>query len=104
MSFLFIAPYIIRWGATASSDRVRRSFRRARCGNKGAIVIYPIHVGAICTFIGLCLSVTRFNLLGFGICILAFALNIIGFNVMSPPEAAWMTVVMFFAFGAGLHH
>jgi hypothetical protein len=54
--------------------------------------------------IGLCLSASRFNLLGFGICILAFVLNTIGFNVMTPPEVAWVTVVMIFAMGAGLHH
>src|SRR5262245_36639383 len=34
--FAPLAPWIIRWGAEASSDMLRRSALRARCGHKGA--------------------------------------------------------------------
>jgi hypothetical protein len=30
------APYVIRWGWDASSDRLRQSARCSRCGGKGA--------------------------------------------------------------------
>jgi hypothetical protein len=34
-----LAPYVIRWGAGASSDVLRRSARCANCGEKGATLI-----------------------------------------------------------------
>ena len=44
-----LAPYIIRWGADASSDLMRRSFRCSSCGGKGVTLIRPSwqdsHVG-----------------------------------------------------------
>src|SRR3954454_9261077 len=36
---LALAPYVIRWGATASSDVLRRSARCTVCGHKGATLI-----------------------------------------------------------------
>jgi hypothetical protein len=39
-----LAPFIIRWGAPASSDRLRQSFRCALCGGKGATLMLPSHV------------------------------------------------------------
>lgn len=36
-----LAPYIIRWGADASSDLLRRSVRCSHCGAKGAEIIHP---------------------------------------------------------------
>jgi hypothetical protein len=42
---LALAPFIIRWGETASSDLLRRSFRCTVCGAKGATLMMPSHVG-----------------------------------------------------------
>jgi hypothetical protein len=42
---LALAPYIIRWGADASSDLLRRSFRCTVCAGKGATLMMPSHVG-----------------------------------------------------------
>jgi hypothetical protein len=36
-----IMPYIIRWGAEASSDRLRASARCSRCGARGATLQHP---------------------------------------------------------------
>lgn len=36
---LALAPYVIRWGANASSDMLRRSARCTVCGHKGARLI-----------------------------------------------------------------
>jgi hypothetical protein len=36
-----LAPPIIRWGAAASSDRLRRSARCASCGARGASLRLP---------------------------------------------------------------
>ena len=36
-----LTPLIIRWGATASSDVLRRSARCTRCGEKGADLQHP---------------------------------------------------------------
>jgi hypothetical protein len=36
-----LAPFIIRWGADASGDVLRRSFRCRACGGKGATTIVP---------------------------------------------------------------
>src|SRR5262249_49008052 len=36
-----LAPWIIRWGAEASSDLLRRSARCAECGGKGATIQIP---------------------------------------------------------------
>jgi len=36
-----LAPFIIRWGAEASGDVLRRSFRCRACGGKGATTILP---------------------------------------------------------------
>jgi hypothetical protein len=44
---LALAPFIIRWGASASSDRLRRSFRCSACGGKGAMLMMPSHVGGV---------------------------------------------------------
>jgi hypothetical protein len=33
-----LAPWIIRWGADASSDTLRHSARCTRCGGKGATI------------------------------------------------------------------
>jgi hypothetical protein len=44
---LALAPFVIRWGETASSDLLRRSFRCTICGGKGATLMLPSHVGGI---------------------------------------------------------
>jgi len=36
-----IVPLMIRWGADASSDMLRRSARCTRCGRKGATIQLP---------------------------------------------------------------
>jgi hypothetical protein len=36
-----LAPIIDRWGADASSDRLRRQARCTKCGNKGANTMVP---------------------------------------------------------------
>jgi hypothetical protein len=36
-----LAPLIIRWGASASSDLIRRSLRCGKCGGKGATLTIP---------------------------------------------------------------
>ncbi len=36
-----LAPLIIRWGANASSDTLRRRARCMRCGGKGAMLMHP---------------------------------------------------------------
>jgi len=36
-----LAPWIIRWGADASSDMLRRSARCTECGGKGATIQIP---------------------------------------------------------------
>src|SRR5215831_3231632 len=36
-----LAPWIIRWGADASSDLLRRSARCTRCDGKGATIHIP---------------------------------------------------------------
>jgi hypothetical protein len=36
-----LAPLIIRWGASASSDLIRRSLRCGKCGRKGATLTIP---------------------------------------------------------------
>lgn len=36
-----LAPWIIRWGGSASSDMLRESFTCARCGHKGALLQHP---------------------------------------------------------------
>jgi hypothetical protein len=38
---LAIAPLIIRWGANASSDKLRRCARCTKCGHKGATLQTP---------------------------------------------------------------
>jgi len=38
-----ITPYIIRWGAGASSDMIRQRFRCSRCGHLGATMRMPSH-------------------------------------------------------------
>ena len=40
-----LAPLIIRWGADASSDVLRRSARCSRCGRKGATLQHPSCAG-----------------------------------------------------------
>jgi hypothetical protein len=40
-----IAPFIIRWGATASSDLLRRSLRCSTCGGKGCTLRHPSWMG-----------------------------------------------------------
>jgi hypothetical protein len=42
---LALAPFVIRWGETAPSDLLRRSFRCTVCGAKGATLMLPSHVG-----------------------------------------------------------
>jgi hypothetical protein len=34
-------PFMIRWGAETTSDRLRRSARCTRCGGKGAVLTMP---------------------------------------------------------------
>ena len=41
-----LTPLIIRWGAEASSDVLRRSARCARCGRRGATLQHPGHTGS----------------------------------------------------------
>lgn len=41
-----IAPFMIRWGMHASSDRLRQSARCARCGKKGAALQTPSWTGS----------------------------------------------------------
>ena len=36
-----LVPFMIRWGAEASTDLLRRSARCSRCGGKGATVQLP---------------------------------------------------------------
>jgi hypothetical protein len=40
-----LTPLIIRWGAEASSDMLRRSARCAHCGRKGVSLTIPSWVG-----------------------------------------------------------
>jgi hypothetical protein len=44
-----LVPLIIRWGAEASSDRLRQCARCTKCGNKGATLQHPgwagTHIG-----------------------------------------------------------
>jgi hypothetical protein len=41
-----IAPFVIRWGADASSDRLRHSARCSRCGHNGAMLMHPCWVSS----------------------------------------------------------
>jgi hypothetical protein len=41
-----IAPFIIRWGAKASSDLIRQSLRCERCGSKGCTLRHPSFMGS----------------------------------------------------------
>jgi hypothetical protein len=43
---LALTPCIIRWGAEASSDLLRRSAQCSRCGRKGAILQHPGWAGS----------------------------------------------------------
>lgn len=36
-----LAPFVIRWGADASSDVLRRCARCTVCGHKGATLMHP---------------------------------------------------------------
>jgi hypothetical protein len=36
-----LVPFVIRWGATASSDVLRRNARCAVCGRRGATLQHP---------------------------------------------------------------
>lgn len=36
-----LAPFVIRWGAGASSNILRQRARCTRCGHKGAMLIHP---------------------------------------------------------------
>lgn len=36
-----LAPYVIRWGGRASSDRLRQAARCERCGHRGASITLP---------------------------------------------------------------
>ena len=45
-----LAQFVIRWGADASSDRLRHSARCARCGTKGAVLQHPSWTGSITGF------------------------------------------------------
>lgn len=38
-------PLMIRWGADASSDRLRHSARCTKCGHKGATLQHPSFAG-----------------------------------------------------------
>jgi hypothetical protein len=40
-----LAPWIIRWGADASSDLLRRSARCTECGGEGATIQIPVWGG-----------------------------------------------------------
>lgn len=40
-----LAPFIIRYGAEASSDMLRRASRCTRCGHKGATLQHPSWMG-----------------------------------------------------------
>jgi len=43
-------PLMIRWGADASSDRLRQAARCTRCGGKGAMLMHPSYVDRIVGF------------------------------------------------------
>jgi hypothetical protein len=43
-------PLMIRWGADASSDRLRRAARCTRGGGKGAMLMHPSYVDRIVGF------------------------------------------------------
>jgi len=45
-----LAPYVIRWGADASSDVLRRSARCVKCGHKGATLQHPGWTNSIVGF------------------------------------------------------
>lgn len=36
-----VVPFVIRWGANAPSDRLRRSMRCVKCGHSGALTYSP---------------------------------------------------------------
>jgi len=36
-----LAPFVIRWGANASSNVLRKSARCSQCGHKGAALMHP---------------------------------------------------------------
>jgi hypothetical protein len=43
---LALAPFVIRWGADASSDVMRQCLRCALCGHRGACIQHPSWEGA----------------------------------------------------------
>lgn len=45
-----LAPYIIRWGADASSHLLRQRCVCARCGHRGALTYHPSYVDATVGF------------------------------------------------------
>lgn len=45
-----LVPFMIRWGADASSDVLRRSARCRRCGIKGAVLQHPSWTGSVTGF------------------------------------------------------
>jgi hypothetical protein len=42
---LAIAPFVIRWGPSTSSDRLRKNLVCQRCGHHGALLYAPSWAG-----------------------------------------------------------
>ena len=42
-----LAPFVIPWGAEASSDKPRQNFLCSKCGHKGGMMTHPSFVDTI---------------------------------------------------------
>lgn len=59
-----LAPFVIRWGPDASSDRLRNAARCERCGTKGAVLQHPSWTGSetgFQTYVGALAQVTELD-------------------------------------------